>query len=116
MFNDMSASVVKYKMLLTMTARQYYSDSFIHAIEQTIEKIQNPIYVVYGDVSSIDFGKFKHFVVDDGTFLSTAGLTDFTQDWFSDLFTTLVAVKRPMILSYAQYSYLVTYITPDFFK
>lgn len=116
MFNDISASVVKYKMLLNMTARQYYSDGFIHAIEQTIEKVQNPIYVVYGDVSSIDFGKFKHFVVDDGTFLSTAGLTDFTQDWFSDLFTTLVAVKRPMILSYAQYSYLVTYITPDFFK
>ena len=24
-----------------MTARQYYSDGFIHAIEQTIEKVQS---------------------------------------------------------------------------
>ena len=103
-------------MLLSMTARQLYSDCFIRAIEQTIDKIQNPLYVVYGDVSAIDFGKFKHYLVDDGTFFSTSGSTDFTQDWFSDTFTTLVAVKRPMILSYAQYSYLITYITPDFFK
>ena len=103
-------------MLLSMTARQLYSDCFIRAIEQTIDKMQNPLYVVYGDVSAIDFGKFKHYLVDDGTFFSTSGSTDFTQDWFSDTFTTLVAVKRPMILSYAQYSYLITYITPDFFK
>ena len=99
-----------------MTARQLYSDGFIRAIEQTIGKKPNPIYVVYGDVSAIDFGKYKHYVVDDGRFRSTAGQSDFSQDWFSETFTTLVAVQQPKILSYAQYSYLTTYITPDFFK
>lgn len=99
-----------------MTARQLYSDGFIRAIEQTIGKMPNPIYVVYGDVSEIDFGKYRHYVVDDGRFRSTAGQSDFSQDWFSETFTTLVAVQQPKIMSYAQYSYLTTFITPGFFK
>ena len=99
-----------------MDAKTLYSYKFIQAIEETKSVMTNPIYVIYGDISLLNLGHYKEFAIDLDNITSTSGSDVFSREWFSNVFTLLMTAQRPSILSYAQYSYLITYITPDFFK
>lgn len=99
-----------------MDAKTLYSYKFLQVIEETRSVITNPIYVIYGDISLLNLGHYQEFVVDFDNIASTSGDGVFNREWFSNVFTVLMTAQRPSILSYAQYSYLITYITPDFFK
>lgn len=97
-------------------ARQVYSDCFVNAINEVCSICDNPIIVVYGDVNLIDKEKIESLVADPQTFYSLGGAQVFTKQWFSRLFSVLSLAENPALISYAQYSYLISYIAPDFFK
>lgn len=100
---------------MTVNARSVYSEAFNRAIESVLADRDNPIIVVYGDVQLIDFRK-REYVVDEATFSSCGGPEVFDKEWFARVFAKLAASGEPSLLSYAQYSYIATYISPDFFK
>ena len=99
-----------------MKAPELYSKHFISAIEKTVGKIDNPIYVLYGDMSILDLGQYQGWIVDKDTFTSTGGEEVFTKDWFARLFISLQTSSTVSILSYAQYSYFIQQMNKEFFK
>lgn len=99
-----------------MKAPELYSKHFISAIEKTAGKIDNPIYVLYGDMSILDLGQYQGWIVDKDTFTSTGGEEVFTKDWFARLFISLQTSTTASILSYAQYSYFIQQMNKEFFK
>ena len=85
-----------------MKAQELYSKRFISAIEKTTDKIDNPIYVLYGDMSILDLALYQGWIVDKDTFASTGGEEVFTKDWFARVFISLQTSPTACILSYAQ--------------
>ena len=99
-----------------MKAQELYSKLFISAIEKTSDKIDNPIYVLYGDMSILNLDQYEGWIIDKETFASTGGEEVFTKDWFARLFISLQTSTTACILSYAQYSYFIHQLSKDFFK
>lgn len=81
----------------------------------------NPIFVFIGMEQYVDMSVFEKYVVDKNTFDKNGNKSLFSPMWFAEVFSALTAAlgnpnKDYTILSFAQFSYLVTYIQPDFFK
>lgn len=96
-------------------ARQVYSERFVNAINEVCSNYSNPIIVVYGDVNLIDKEKIESLVADQQTFYSLGGAQVFTKQWFFRVFP-LLSLAKPAIISYAQYSYLISFIEPELIK
>ena len=81
----------------------------------------NPIFVFIGMEQYVNIDVFEKYIVDKDTFFLNGNQEVFSPSWFANIFSSLnMALGSPnleyTILSYAQFSYLITYIQPDFFK
>ncbi len=100
-------------------------DDITASVEKQMEEItrntQNPIFVFLGVEQYVKMDAFNEYLVDQDTFLKNGNRELFNQVWFSQVFTQLNLVatdtdKPYCILSFPQFSYLINYIQPDFFK
>lgn len=99
-----------------MTIKEKYSSIFVNLIEENKSSVNHPIFVILGDTGSIDFTKQKEYVIDPSTFGLSCGQDIFDKQWFGKVFPLLMSASSYKIVSYQQYSYIVDYLNPDFFK
>lgn len=90
-------------------------------MEEITRNTQNPIFVFLGVEQYMKMNAFNEYLVDQKTFSKNGNRELFNQVWFSQVFTQLNLVatnpdKPYCILSFPQFSYLISYIQPDFFK
>ncbi len=81
----------------------------------------NPIFVFIGMEQYVNVDVFDKYIIDKDTFFLNGNQEVFSPTWFANIFSSLnMALGNPnlgyTILSYAQFSYIITYIQPDFFK
>ena len=81
----------------------------------------NPIFVFIGVEQYVNMDVFEKYIVDKGTFGQNGNKEIFSPTWFANVFAALNTVlgnpdMEYTILSFAQFSYLISYIQPDFFK
>lgn len=99
-----------------MTIKEQYSSVFVNLIEENKAFVNRPIFVILGDTGSIGFSKQEEYVLDPNTFGLTCGQEVFDKQWFGRVFLSLMSASSYKIVSYQQYSYVVDYLNPDFFK
>lgn len=99
----------------TLNFNKLYSSSFEEKISNCIKTTKNPIVVIIGVIPYLDFGELSNYVLDKETFRSNLGEDVFSKSWFKHVFNNISDVS-PVIFSYSQYSYIVSYIDPSFFK
>lgn len=99
-----------------MTASKYYSDLFCKTIDCLKSKKTNLIFVILGQTNILDIDNRVEFIADIDTFRLEKNEQVFSKDWFSKVFIVLNSPKEYHILSFAQFSYLIHYIDPSFFK
>ena len=90
-------------------------------LDDRAKELSNPIYVFVGIEQYVYIDAFDSQIVDKNTFHQNGNKSVFTTAWFAEVFSTLnAALAKPelayTILSFPQFSYLITYIQPDFFK
>ena len=83
--------------------------------------MQNPIYVFIGIEQYVNMDAFAGYLADSKTFNINGNKTVFNTTWFAEVFSTLNMAltnqeQNYTILSFPQFSYLISYIQPDFFK
>lgn len=96
--------------------------SFIkNQLDEKAKEIANPIFVFVGVEQYVNMDVFMKQLADKNTFFQNGNKSVFSSSWFAEVFSTLnMALTNPeldyTILSFAQFSYLISYIQPDFFK
>jgi RecQ family ATP-dependent DNA helicase len=90
-------------------------------MEEELESTMNPIFVFMGMNDYVNMNEFDKFIVDKDSFQKNDNSQFFNQTWFAQVFTELNnAMANPdipyTILSFPQFSYLISYIQPEFFK
>lgn len=90
-------------------------------MEEELESIANPIFVFIGMDDYVNMSEFEKNIVDKHSFQKNYNNQFFNQIWFARVFTELNnAIANPdisyTILSFPQFSYLISYIQPEFFK
>lgn len=90
-------------------------------LDEKAKEIANPIYVFVGIEQYVNMDAFASHIADKNTFYKNGNKSVFTDSWFTEVFTKLtMALTDPeleyTILSFAQFSYLISNINPDFFK
>lgn len=101
--------------------KEYLTGYVKSQLEAKAIENSKPIFVFVGIEQYVDMGVFDKYIVNNATFSLHGNKSLFTHSWFAEVFSTLNAVlDNPTIpysiLSFAQFSYLVNYIQPDFFK
>jgi RecQ family ATP-dependent DNA helicase len=76
----------------------------------------NQIFILEGLPQQINAHLNEELFADLGTFYAESGLALFNKEWFSRIFAELNKQKEYHIVSFAQYSHLLEYISKDFFK
>lgn len=95
-----------------MTIKDYYFSRINQCIQKT--KKQNTIFVLQGiDENCLEFLD-QSYITHKNSFLSEVHST-FSKDWFTEFFTSLNTQREYHIISYAQLTYLFSYIDPSFF-
>ena len=96
-----------------MNIERYYYSKITNIINENSEK--NQVYVVQG-INKDCLNLFDNdYIIDKKTFLSECSLT-FDKDWFTSFFLKLNVDKAYNIISYAQFTYLISYIDSSLFK
>ena len=95
--------------------KDIYTVAFSSYIKST-KTLPNPIFVILADIEVIDTSLLGAPILDKDTFLSLGGEEVFNKEWFSNVFIELNMATTPLVVSYAQYSYVLHYLQPDFFK
>ncbi len=98
------------------TVSELYSSLICNVIDSEIKGIKDLIVVVQGDVTLVNLGKYNDYITDLETFKKHGNNLLFTKKWFGRIFSRLTATENLEILSYAQFSYLVEYLSPDYFN
>lgn len=85
------------------------------------KNIKNAIFVFIGIESYVNIEEFSNHIIDRDTFGIDGNNIFFDNNWFTKVFTALNMVVGKgedfySILSFAQFSYLINYINPEFFK
>ena len=99
-----------------MTFPELYSNKTIEILTEHSAKETNQIFVILGQTELIDTSNLLYNITDTDTFQLNGNETLFDKTWFTNFFTTLNSEKHFHLLSYAQFSYLITYIDSSFFK
>lgn len=95
---------------------QFYTDRVKTIINDYNEKFSPKIYVFLGLNDVIETSEFNELIVDKQTFSIDGNDTVFSKKWFTDFFIALSRHEDPAIMSFAQFSYLTTYLDPDYYK
>lgn len=101
--------------------KDFFTSKLSKCIAQEVERIKNPIFVFWGTSDYVDISAFISHIIDKDTFFKNGNDDLFDKKWFSSLFSYLTLVETDdgnpySIISFAQFSYLIEYISPDFFK
>lgn len=94
-------------------------DYIIGKVNRISSKKDNAIFVFVGVEQFVDVRCLKEHIADFDTFFRNGTKTTFNQQWFVNLFQKLTVSTDPRdftILSFPQFSHLISYVTPDFFK
>jgi RecQ family ATP-dependent DNA helicase len=95
-----------------MNIVKYYNSKISKIIKEN--KKENIIFVIQG-IDKECLNTFDDaFITDKVTFLSEQHLS-FSKEWFAQFFTSLNTPKDYHLISYAQLTYLFSYIDPSFF-
>ena len=87
-------------------------------IDEAVQSTENAILVFMGIEQFADIDELSAHIADLETYSINGNKKVFNKAWFSSLFPTLLAPLQGdyHILSFAQFSYLISYVAPDFFK
>jgi len=99
-----------------MKIMELYSSIFFNEIEEMKAITNLPVFVIVGDTGSIDISKHIQNVLDPITFGLSCGQDVLDKQWFGQAFSALMSATSYKIVSYQQYSYIVDYLNPHFFK
>lgn len=80
--------------------------------------VSNPIFVFIGVEQYVNISEFSEYLVDEKTFYKNGNGDLFSKSWFFDVFSILnmgINNKNFFILSFAQFSYLLKYLSPNYF-
>lgn len=80
------------------------------------EKNAPEIYVFLGLHDVVDTSEFNEYIVDKQTFGIDGNDTVFSKKWFKEFFIALSKHDGPTIMSFAQFSYLITYMDADYYS
>ena len=93
-----------------------YINRFKIIINSVSEISENQIIVLQGAPDEIKNSLPSSLFADFLEFNKEVGLEIFNKEWFSKTFIELSKQKKYHILSYSQFSHLIEYIEPSFFK
>lgn len=99
----------------TNVVSELYSSIISKAIYDETIGAKGAIVVIQGDITLINLESFDDSIVDRETFKKHGNHSLFTKKWFSRIFPQLNTTEGVQILSYPQFSYLIDYLSPDFF-
>ena len=90
-------------------------------MEEELESTVNPIFVFTGMNDYVNMNEFDNYIIDKDSFQKNDNSQFFNQTWFAEVCTKLNnAMANPdipyTVLSFPQFSYLISYIQPEFFK
>lgn len=93
-----------------------YTERVISVIRDYNLKNKQNIYVFLGLNDVIDSSAFNEYILDGNTFDIDGNNSVFSKKWFNDFFIALNSHDGPVVISFAQFSYLITYLNADYFK
>ena len=99
-----------------MTVKELYSELIFKKIEKLKADKKNLLFVILGQTTLINFDNKDNFLADRETFKLEKDDQVFNKEWFSKIFIILNQHKEFHLLSFAQFSYLISYIDPSFFN
>ena len=99
-----------------MTFPEFYTNKAIQILNNHSARKSNQIFVFLGQVELIDKTILIDNLIDIKTFHLNGNEELFDRNWFTVVFTKLNTEKNFHLLSYAQFSYLISYIDGSFFK
>ena len=99
-----------------MTFPEFYTNKAIQIVNNYSAIKSNQIFVFLGQVELIDKTILIDNLIDIKTFHLNGNEELFDRNWFTVVFTKLNTEKNFHLLSYAQFSYLISYIDGSFFK
>jgi ATP-dependent DNA helicase RecQ len=94
----------------------YIIDKFKHIVEKCAYSQNNKIIVIKGAPKAFTQTFDKNLFDDFSSFNKEVGLPFFNKVWFTKIFVELNMDKRYHLISYAQFSHIIEYIDPGFFK
>lgn len=108
-------------MTRNMIIKTKLTDYIKSQLEIKVSGNTKPIFVFVGIEQYVDWNDFSNYIIDIETFNKNGNKNLFSPTWFAGVFAKLNDVlednnKPYSILSFAQFSYLISYIQPDFFK
>jgi len=94
----------------------FYREVIFDNIFRLQSSIVNAIFVIQGQVNLLPIDSIHTYLADPDTFYLDADETIFNKEWFVKVFSVLQQQKDYHLLSFAQFSYLISYMEPSFFK
>lgn len=98
-----------------MKFKEYYSQNILDRINAEVENGQNKIFVILGQADLINDQTVIEHLTDSKTFNSLGNNEIFDQKWATSVFVELQKNENYHILSYPQFSYLLTYFDKTLF-
>ena len=95
---------------------QLYTNRVKSIINNYNKKNAPEIYVFLGLNDVVDTSEFNEYIVDKQTFGIDGNDTVFSKKWFKEFFIALSKHDGPTIMSFAQFSYLITYMDADYYS
>ena len=98
-----------------MKAKEFYTKKLFDKIDLLKNEKENQIFVILGQSSQISYDCHEDKLADPETFKADGNESIFSKEWFAKIFLVLNQYKEYHLLSFAQFSYLISYIDPSFF-
>ena len=95
---------------------KFYTEKVRSVIRDYDLKNNQNIYVFLGLNDVVDISAFNEYILDESTFNIDGNDAVFSIKWFNDFFIALNRHNGPVVISFAQFSYLITYLNADYFK
>lgn len=99
-----------------MTFKEHFTDLILKNANKLKSEKTNQIFVIQGQASLLNTNLVDYSIADHETFFTESDASTFNKDWFTKIFITLQETKEFHLLSFPQFSYLISYIDPSFFK
>ncbi len=104
-----------YKKQLRMEFKKHYNQNILEKITDEAKNGQNKIFVILGQTELINNQTILERSTDFKTFNSLKNNEVFNQEWATSVFVELQKTENFHILSYPQFSYLLTYFDKTLF-
>jgi RecQ family ATP-dependent DNA helicase len=96
--------------------QEMFKEWLSNIMDAQAKEIEHPIFVLSGITDYVNFRYFEEHLADPSTFDEDGNDMYFDRQWFASIFSELNMSQDYSIISHQQYSYLIEYLSPDFFK